>query len=131
MTRKRTYEPPSTVPRSRPLGERVRELRKKKRMTQAELADKAKVKQSTISRLEMGKIDDLGSAHLRKLAEGLGVMVEELFSDPREVPSSLFVNVNPDAKRLVRYYKNLSDDAKRELLNYAEFLYTKDRENWE
>ncbi len=59
------------------LGQRVRELRKKQKMSQTELAEKAGVALMTISRLERGEHDP----HMRtlwRIARSLGVPVVEL-----------------------------------------------------
>jgi transcriptional regulator with XRE-family HTH domain len=59
------------------LGQKIRELRKERRMSQTELAQKADVALMTISRLERGEHDP----HVRTLwqiARGLGVPLLEL-----------------------------------------------------
>lgn len=59
------------------LGQRIRELRKERRMSQTELAEKAGVALMTISRLERGEHDP----HMRtlwRIARSLGVPVVEL-----------------------------------------------------
>jgi transcriptional regulator with XRE-family HTH domain len=59
------------------LGRKIRELRKERRMSQTELAEKAGVALMTISRLERGEHDP----HVRTLwhiARGLGVSLFEL-----------------------------------------------------
>jgi DNA-binding XRE family transcriptional regulator len=49
----------------------VIELRKRARMTQAELAQKAKTSQSAIARLESGEYHNLSLSFLRKVASAL------------------------------------------------------------
>ncbi len=61
------------------LGQRVRELRKERRMSQGELAEKADVALMTISRLERGEHDPHVMT-LSKVAMGLGVPLLELMS---------------------------------------------------
>jgi transcriptional regulator with XRE-family HTH domain len=59
------------------LGQKIRKLRKERRMSQTELAEKAGVALMTISRLERGEHDP----HVRTLwhiAKGLGVPLFEL-----------------------------------------------------
>jgi len=59
------------------LGQKIRELRKERRMSQTELAEKADVALMTISRLERGKHDP----HMRtlwRIARSLGVPLLEL-----------------------------------------------------
>ena len=61
-------------------GEKIKELRVSKKMTQKELAEKANVGMSTIKQYELGyrkpKIENL-----EKIAEALGVSVFEFYSD--------------------------------------------------
>jgi transcriptional regulator with XRE-family HTH domain len=59
------------------LGQRIREIRKERRMSQTELAEKAGVALMTISRLERGQHDP----HMRtlwRIARSLGVPLLEL-----------------------------------------------------
>ncbi len=65
-------EPTFTDPAARRLGEALFERRKRLGMTQVDLAEKAKVPQSTISRVESGEaIPSL--ATLNKLRAALGM----------------------------------------------------------
>ena len=59
------------------LGQRIRELRKKRRMNQTELAEKADVALMTISRIERGEHDPHIKT-LARIAKGLGVPLFEL-----------------------------------------------------
>ena len=56
---------------------RLRTLRERRKMTQAELAEKVGVSRAYLSRLEMG-MHDPPLSRLRKLAKALRVPVEEL-----------------------------------------------------
>lgn len=58
------------------LGENLKAIRKAKKMTQKELAQKSGVKQSVISDLETGNAKSTGS--ILELANALGVTAEEL-----------------------------------------------------
>ena len=58
------------------LGENLKSIRKAKKMTQKELAQKSGVKQSVISDLETGNAKSTGS--ILELANALGVTAEEL-----------------------------------------------------
>jgi XRE family transcriptional regulator, aerobic/anaerobic benzoate catabolism transcriptional regulator len=75
------------------LGQRIREHRKERRMSQTELAQRAGVALMTISRLEWGEHDP----HVRTLsqiAKGLGVPLFELMRS-----AGYFENDDPDRKR--------------------------------
>jgi transcriptional regulator with XRE-family HTH domain len=59
------------------LGQKIREIRKKRKLSQTELAEKADVSFITISRIERGERDP----HVRtlaRIAKGLGVPAFEL-----------------------------------------------------
>jgi transcriptional regulator with XRE-family HTH domain len=63
------------------VGERVRALRKAKRWSQEELADRAKVSQGTLSRIENGHVD-MRMDTLTFVAMALGVPVHDLLLPP-------------------------------------------------
>ena len=58
---------------------KIKEIRKKKRMTQAELAHKANVSRQIISDLESGKEVNTTTDTLKKLADALKCKVSSLF----------------------------------------------------
>lgn len=78
------------------LGENLKSIRKAKKMTQKELAQKSGVKQSVISDLETGNAKSTGS--ILELANALGVTAEEL---KKGVISELDNNVAPITAKLL------------------------------
>lgn len=54
----------------------LRELREKKKLTQAEVAERGDVEQTTVSQLELGKIRDPRVSTLEKLAEVYDVKLQ-------------------------------------------------------
>jgi transcriptional regulator with XRE-family HTH domain len=56
-----------------PISLRIQQLRESKGWSQSELARQSGVPQTTISRLEAGKIGVVNLAHLEKLADAFGV----------------------------------------------------------
>ena len=59
---------------------RVRHLRRRAGLTQAELADAAGISRATLARIEAEHVDPAAST-LRGLAQALGVTVNDLFGD--------------------------------------------------
>jgi transcriptional regulator with XRE-family HTH domain len=59
------------------IGDRLRDLRKRKLLTQEQLADRSGVGIATIVRVERNQVEPRGST-IRKLAEALNVEPEEL-----------------------------------------------------
>lgn len=82
------------------LPERLRYLRISRELTQAELAEAAKVSQSTIAQIESGKKDPSIST-LKQIAQGLDIEIAILFASDD-------VHVF-DMKRLKRKYKKVDD----------------------
>ena len=59
------------------LGEKIRELRKEKKMTQAELAAECDLDKQSIFRIEKGEFN-ISLTTLFRLADGLGVFATDL-----------------------------------------------------
>ncbi len=62
------------------IGEKVRETRKRKLLTQEQLADKAGVGVNTVIRIERNQVEP-HSRTIRKLAAALGVTPSDLIED--------------------------------------------------
>ena len=78
------------------LGENLKKIRKAKKMTQKELAQKSGVKQSVISDLETGNAKSTGS--ILELANALGVTAEEL---KKGIAGNLDNNIVPVTSKLL------------------------------
>lgn len=77
------------------IGERIRELRKEKRLTLIQLADLMGLSQATLSKYESGEIN-IPIKRLRKLADILGTTVEELIVYENSTPRTIdFRKTNP------------------------------------
>lgn len=61
------------------MGYRIKELREERGMTQTELAEKAGVARATIWKLETGEDEITTTKTLIRIAEALGVGVNDLF----------------------------------------------------
>lgn len=59
------------------IGERIKKIRKEKKVMQAELAEKMEVSPITISRIENGSTG-MGILTLKRMADSLEVTVEEI-----------------------------------------------------
>lgn len=62
------------------LGEYIRELRKGRRWTQERLSEESGVDQVTISHIETGRIKRTSIEKMQRLAEALGVRINELLT---------------------------------------------------
>lgn len=63
----------------------VKKIREERGLSQDDLAKKANVSRATISGLESGRIAVTTTATLRKLAKGLGVSIDDIFSSGSRV----------------------------------------------
>ncbi len=99
-------------------GDKIRELRKAKNLSQRDLAAKVKVNFTYISKIENERLDfgDYPSDELiRKLAKALGADADELLILAKKVPESIRKRViqRPD---VFRKLAKLDDDALDKIL---------------
>ncbi|MEZ5752183.1 MAG: XRE family transcriptional regulator [Paracoccaceae bacterium] len=76
------------------LAERVRSLRKDRGWTLEQAAQAAGVARSTLSKIENGQMSPTYDG-LKKLAEGLGISVPQLFTPPRSAAAGGRMTVTP------------------------------------
>ncbi len=62
------------------LGERIKTLRKERKVTLVEVAQKTGIDQATLSRIENGKMTGTLESHM-KIAEALGIRLPQLYED--------------------------------------------------
>lgn len=60
------------------VGQRIKECRKAKHMTQAELAERANISRMTLVKIEKGTVPNMSAYTLRSLALVLGVSTDYL-----------------------------------------------------
>lgn len=91
------------------IGDRIRELRTKKGLTQKALEDRTGISQATICRLEnaTGEIRALRSTTLKKLAEALDVSVDYLVGKTAEMTPSELIGVNKSALSVIENFQHL------------------------
>lgn len=63
------------------LGRNLKELRQQLSLNQKDLSDRSGVSQATISRIETGRVRQLGSSALKSLADALGVSTDDLIDE--------------------------------------------------
>ena len=87
------------------LGSRIRELRKTKGMSQRDLADRANIDFTYLSKIENGKVEPPSEIKIKIIAKELGVDPEELLSLAGKVSSEQIrkaVESNPSVGVLLR-----------------------------
>lgn len=63
------------------MGNKIKEVRQRVKMTQKELASKSGVSRTIISKLEQNAVQATTTKTLSKIARALGVTVDEIFFD--------------------------------------------------
>jgi len=108
------------------VGERIRRLREEKDWSQIELAKKANINNSVLSRIESNKrpIED---ELLVKFAEIFNVTVDYLLcrTNNRNEPSHLVTGTGDGS---FSFDKDIPQEVREEIINYAEYLIKKHKE---
>ena len=88
------------------VGERIKEMRRKKKITQVELAQKSGVRQTTISAAETG-VNQPSTTTVALIASALGCTVAELLGEdaPAAAPSD---GLTPTERQLIRDFRALN-----------------------
>lgn len=100
------------------IGDRIRDLRKKKGLSQEELGWKAKLHYTYIGGIERGE-KNVSIITLSKIAKGLGISVNEIFNipmdikDPDKLRASLVKEINQSDPEIVRLVFNLTRELNR------------------
>lgn len=95
------------------VGSRIRELRKRRRLTQTELSEKIGVAQSDLSRMEQGEYK-VGLDTLFKILQVFDLKMSEFFGETEEPTAE-------EERQLVAAFQTLPDDSRREVLEFARF----------
>ena len=107
------------------IGEKIKNLRKNRRLTQEELGKLINTDGNTVSRWERDKLG-VGSAYVAKLAEALGTTTDYLLNGEKTEPegapknpgNNLLINNNAPENETpeyldLGYWGNVADNAKR------------------
>ena len=83
-------------------GQRLRELRKAKGLTQRELADRVGLSFTYLSKIENGAMQPPRGKAITDLANALDADPDELFGLAKKVPSQFLEHINPEVIKLIR-----------------------------
>ena len=104
------------------LESKLKNLREKKGLNQKQLAEASGVTQATISRIESGRVRQIRSDSLRRLATALGVTVDFLVDrTERQTPSDILES-DQEASYVFRGFDKLSVEGKKKVMSFIEFL---------
>ncbi len=107
------------------LGERIREIREAKELTQREIAARIQIDDYYISRLENNHINPT-LATMQKLANALGVEVRDFFPPQQAEFKITPPKLDKDLKKVVSLWKSLSEEHKGLMLRFIEQTYKLD-----
>jgi len=107
------------------LADKVRVKREEKEMTQAELAKKSGLTQATISRIESGELKQIKSEAIKRLAVALNVTADFLIGDLPKMDFDDALRADETAKVIFRGYEKLTEDERREIRDFVEYLVDK------
>lgn len=100
------------------IGDRIRDLRKKKGLAQEKLGSKAKLHYTYIGGIERGE-KNVSIITLSKIAKGLGTTVNEIFNIPKDIKDpdklrvSLLKEIDKSDPEIVRLVLNLTRELNR------------------
>ncbi len=104
-------------------GQRLRELRKQKNLSQRELAAQVGIDFTYLSKIEVGRMDPPSEAIILRIAQVLDADENELINLAGKVPKHLkaVLEKNPEAVELLRVLseRKLSGETYRQMLDLA------------
>jgi transcriptional regulator with XRE-family HTH domain len=111
------------------LGMRLKEIREKREISQRQLARAADISSATISRIESGRVKDLGGEALKNLAGVLGVTVDYLVGKTDRLTPEDVVRSDDKARYLFRGFEELSGRGRTELIRFLDYLREKEKQD--
>jgi transcriptional regulator with XRE-family HTH domain len=104
-------------------GERIRELRRERNLSQRDLAAKIGIDFTYLSKIEVGRMEPPSEPVIRRIAQELGADEDELINLAGKVPKQLkaVLDDNPEAVELLRVLseQRLPDGTYRKMLDIA------------
>lgn len=95
------------------MHERIRQRRKELNMNQTELADKAGIKQATISAIELGKVDPTTSS-IKMIATALDVSLDYLIQGTANKPPE--IEFSKQQQELLEIMQHMTEPEQEQLL---------------
>ena len=115
----------SAVPRSAQIllvGQRIRQLRKSRHLTQADLSSRIGIAQSDLSRMENGEYK-VGLDTLFRILQVLELSMSRFFEEPDPEPAEPFEDSEApqEAQALIADFQELDEGARREVRDFISF----------
>lgn len=116
--------PPSNPRQVQLVGRKIRDLRKRHKLTQTELAARIGIQQSDLSRMEQGQYRVSLDTLFKILAE-FEMGIAEFFG---EIGQRTGGGINPRDARVLQDFKSLDERGQREVEEFIAFKRSKDKE---
>ncbi|HXG58618.1 MAG TPA: helix-turn-helix transcriptional regulator [Thermoanaerobaculia bacterium] len=100
------------------VGRKIRQLRRQRKLTQVELAEKIGIHQSDLSRMEQGEYK-VGLDTLLKILQTFDLSIGDFFEE------------NDRTDQVLAKYRSLSAMAQKEVEDFIEFKRRQEAERWE
>lgn len=104
------------------MGQRIRLLREKRDMNQKQLAEASEITRATISRIETGKVKEVKSEALMKLAGALGVTVDYLVGKSEEMSPDDIIRADTRMKDVLSDMYHLGPSRRQEVEDFVRYL---------
>ncbi len=112
--------PPSKSSQIRLVGQKIRQIRKSRHLTQSDLAKEIGVTQSDLSRMENGEYK-VGLDALFKILQIFELSMSQFFGEPVPAEASPAPGAFPGDSDLARDWEALSVEAQREVREFVAF----------
>jgi transcriptional regulator with XRE-family HTH domain len=100
------------------IGRKIRQLRRQRKLTQVELAERIGIHQSDLSRMEQGEYK-VGLDALLKILQAFDLSIGDFFEE------------NARTENVVQKLKALSPTTQKEVEDFIEFKRRQERERWD
>ena len=100
------------------VGRKIRQLRRQRKLTQVELADKIGIHQSDLSRMEQGEYK-VGLDTLLKILQTFDLNIGDFFEE------------HDEADTLYTKFRSLSTNAQKEVESFIEFKRRQELDTWD
>ena len=114
------------VPQIATVGERLRRMRKERKLTQSDLARQIGIQQSDLSRMEKGEYR-VSLDNLFKLLSVFGMSIAEFFGDARPEPQPVMAPLSQDDMNILHSLREISPEGREEIRQFVEFKLRRER----
>lgn len=108
------------------IGIRLRQLRKERNLTQAELARQIGIQQSDLSRMEKGEYR-VSLDNLVKILAALDLQIADFFADRAPSEAAVQRPLSHEDMQLLHLLRELSPEARQEVQQFVEFKLRRER----